>query len=227
MKIGIIGAGYVAQILGTRLVELKNEVMISSRDVNKEQAQGVPSAQHWMETQKKRGYASNAGSFAQAAEFGEILFNCTSGDHSIEALKSANLGKIGKKILVDVANPLDTSRGMPPTLTIVNTTSLAEKIQDAFPGIKVVKALNHITAELMVNPKILSQDTDLLICGNDVNAKNWVKNELLMKWFGWKNVLDLGDIVAARGMEMYLTLWIRLWGTYKTPYINFHFIVKK
>lgn len=220
----------VAQTLGKKFLELGHEVMISSRDINKEKGASyigkLPSAQQWATENSKEGALAHAGTFMEAATFGEIIFNCTTGIHSIEALKLADKEHLKNKILIDLANPLDFSHGMPPSLKYINTTSLGEQIQAEFPGVKVVKTLNTITAGLMVNPDMLKGEHDLLICGNDEAAKNWVKEEVLKKWLGWKHILDLGDITASRGMEMYLALWLRLMNSLGTPYFNIH-ITKK
>ncbi len=124
------------------------------------------------------------------------------------------------KVLVDVANPLDFSRGMPPTLSVRNDDSLAEQIQRRFPGTRVVKALNTVTAALMVEPSALPGEHDLLICGNDGHAKEQVLR--LLESFGWspERVVDLGEIQASRATEMYLPLWLALYGRYGTPLVN-------
>jgi predicted dinucleotide-binding enzyme len=226
MKIGIIGSGQVAQIIGVKLLELGFPVMISSRDINVEKDRGswgkLPSAKEWVSEESKKGYKAYAGSFSDAAKFGEVIFNCTAGSASIEALSAAGKENLKGKILIDLANPLDFSKGMPPTLTISNTTSLGERIQTAFPETKVIKTLNTVNANIMINPRIIKNEHDIFICGNDNEAKNWVKKEVLIKWFGWKNIIDLGDISASRGTEMYLPLWLRLWNSTQTPNFNIH-----
>ncbi|MBL7891145.1 MAG: NADP oxidoreductase, partial [Bacteroidia bacterium] len=156
---------------------------------------------------------ASAGTFANAAAFGDIIFNCTAGVGSIEALKLAGEDNIKGKIIVDIANPLDFSKGMPPSLAFVNTTSLGEEIQKTFPSVKVVKALNTMWCGIMVNPAMVNGgDHSTFISGNDTNAKEKVKE--ILKSFGWaeKNILDLGDITSARGTEMYLPLWLRIYG---------------
>jgi predicted dinucleotide-binding enzyme len=209
MKIGILGTGVVGSTLGTRLAQLGHEVKMGARTATNEKAAA------WV---KAAGKPASQGSFAEAAAFGELLFNCTSGGGSLQALEAAGAKNLDGKVLIDVANPLDFSQGMPPTLSIVNTDSLGERIQQAFPKARVVKALNTLSATVMVNPGAVKGETDLLIAGNDQAAKEQVKK--LLESFGWKSVIDLGDITNARGTEMWLALWIRLMGALGTPIFN-------
>lgn len=212
MKIAVLGTGSVGDTIGSKLVELGHSVMMGSRTADNEKAKAF--------TGKHNGKAS-AGTFADAAAFGELIFNCTAGGGSIEALKLAGADNLKGKVIIDLANSLDFSKGMPPTLSVVNTTSLAEEIQKAFPDAKVVKALNTMWCGLMVNPGMINGgDHSTFICGNDEGAKAKVKD--LMKTFGWqeKNILDLGDLTAARGTEMYLPLWLRIYGATKNGAFN-------
>jgi predicted dinucleotide-binding enzyme len=126
-------------------------------------------------------------------------------------------------VLIDIANPLDFSKGMPPTLSVCNTDSLGEQIQRAFPQVKVVKTLNTMNANLMVNPALLSGDHDVFVSGNDPAAKAQVTN-FLKQQFGWKSVIDLGDITTARGVEMTLPIWLNLFGVLQTPLFNFKIV---
>ncbi|MFY9307515.1 MAG: NAD(P)-binding domain-containing protein [Bacteroidia bacterium] len=212
MKIAVLGTGSVGDTIGSKLVELGHSVMMGSRTADNEKAKAF--------TGKHNGKAS-AGTFADATAFGELIFNCTAGGGSLEALKLAGEDNLKGKVIIDLANSLDFSKGMPPTLSVVNTTSLAEEIQKAFPDTKVVKALNTMWCGLMVNPGMINGgDHSTFICGNDEGAKAQVKD--LLKTFGWqeKNILDLGDITAARGTEMYLTLWLRIYGATKNGAFN-------
>ena len=226
MKIGIIGSRMVAQIIGSKLLEEGDEVMISSRDITKEK-RGFPSAKEWQIQQERKGLKAHVGSFTESASFGNLVINCTSGAHSIEALTMAGKANLGDKILIDLANPLDFSKGRPPSLTIANTNSLGEEIQRTFPDVRVIKTLNMINAEVMINPGEINGDHDLFICGNDEDAKHLVKNEILVNRFKWKNVIDLGDLSAARGMEAYVILWVRLMNTLETAQFNIHIQKKK
>ena len=210
MKIGVLGTGIVGNTLGTKLVALGHNVKMGSRTTNNQKAS------EWVRT---NGSKASQGTFAEAASFGEVVFNCTPGSVSLEALKAAGEQNLHDKILVDVSNPLDFSKGFPPVLTTSNTDSVGEKIQRAFPQAKVVKTLNTVSSTIMVNPSLVPGDHDIFMSGNDSAAKNQVR-EILTKWFGWKSVIDLGDISNARGQEMYLPLWVRLFRLYQNPNFN-------
>lgn len=214
MKIGVLGTGMVGNVIGTKLVQLGHEVRMGSRTADN------PKGKEWLKTAGGKG---SLGTFADAASFGELLFNCTHGMGSLDALKQAGASNLKGKILVDVANALDFSKGMPPSLSVCNTDSLAEQIQRAHPDVKVVKALNTVNCNLMVNPSIVKGDHDLFVCGNDAQAKTKV-TDILKNWFGWKSVVDVGDITAARATEMLLPLWVRLMGLYKSPNFNFKIV---
>jgi predicted dinucleotide-binding enzyme len=203
MKLGILGTGTVGTTIASKLVELGHEVRLGSR------TKGNDKSVEWV---KKAGARASEGTFADAASFGELVFNCTLGTASIDALQAAGSGNLKNKILIDTSNPLDFSKGMPPTLFTGNSDSLGEQIQRAFPETHVVKSLNTINCFLMVDPKrVAGGDHTPFMAGNDSGAKSKV-SELLRSWFGWQHVLDLGDITASRGMESYLLLWLRLWG---------------
>jgi hypothetical protein len=158
MRVGIIGTGIVGSTIGSKLVELHHEVKMGSRTLDNAKA---------VEWVKKAGRGASQGTFADAASFGEVVFNCTSGNVSIEALKIAGAQNLKGKVLIDISNPLDFSKGMPPTLTILNTDSIGELIQRTFPETKVVKTLNTMTAALMVDPKLVPGDHDVFMSGNE------------------------------------------------------------
>jgi predicted dinucleotide-binding enzyme len=229
MNIGIIGSGTVAQTLGERLLTVGQAVMISSRDpdVPKDLGQrGVlPAASVWATLNFDQGREAAAGVFAEAAAFGELLINATAGTASLAAFGAAERTDIEGKILLDLSNPLDFSRGMPPGLAFCNDDSLGERLQAAYPGARVVKALNTVTASVMVDPGRLGEETDLFVAGNDAAAKSWVTENVLEGWLGWNRIVDLGDITAARATEMYLPLWLRLMGATGTPLLNVKLVV--
>jgi 8-hydroxy-5-deazaflavin:NADPH oxidoreductase len=212
MNIGILGTGMVGQTLGTKLAELGHSVKMGSRSASNEKAQT------WA---KATGSNASVGTFADAAKHGEILFNCTGGMVSLEALKAAGEENLDGKTLIDVSNALDFSKGFPPTLSVCNDDSIGEQIQRAFPKAKVVKTLNTVNCQLMVNPSIVPGEHDLFVSGNDADAKAQVTT-ILKDWFGWKNVIDMGDITTARGTEQLLPIWVRLMSLFKSPQFNFH-----
>jgi predicted dinucleotide-binding enzyme len=204
----------VGNAIATKLVKVGHDVKMGSRTADN--AKGA----EWV---KANGPKASQGTYADAAAFGDLLFNCTAGAGSLAALEAAGKGNLAGKVLVDVSNPLDFSKGMPPTLTVANTDSLAEQIQRAFPDTQVVKALNTMNCNLMVDASLIKGEHDVFMCGNDAAAKGKVK-ELLEGSFGWKNksVVDLGDLTAARGQEMFVIFWVRLYGALGSPMFNVH-----
>jgi hypothetical protein len=211
MKIGVLGTGTVGQTIGSKLVSLGHDVKLGSRSAGNEKAAA------WA---KQTGALATTGTFADAASFGEIVFNCTSGAGSLEALRAAGSQNLEGKILIDLTNPLDFSKGMPPTLFTGASDSLGEMAQRELPGTKVVKTLNTVNCNLMVDARSLADgEHHLFVAGNDAAAKAQV-TDLLQTWFGWKHVLDVGDISASRGTESYVALWIRLWGGLQTASFN-------
>lgn len=222
MRIGILGTGMVGQTLAAKLDALGHDVMIGTRDPaatlarNEPHPFGFPPFSAWHGEHPR----VQVKTFAEAAQHGEVVLNGTNGVGSLEALGLAGGGNLAGKVLIDISNPLDFSQGMPPSLTVCNTDSTGEQIQRAFPDVKVVKALNTVTAFLMVDPGLVNGgDHTLFICGNDAGAKGQVRG-WLSEWFGWRDILDLGDITNARGMEMYLPLWLRAWGALGTGMFN-------
>ncbi len=211
MRIGVLGTGVVGQTIATALVQRGHEVKLGARSATNDKASA------WA---RQTGERASHGTFAEAAAFGSMVFNCTSGMASLDALDAAGAPNLAGKVLVDVANPLDFSHGFPPRLSVCNETSLAEQIQARFPTAKVVKSLNTMNADVMVNPAMVSGEHDVFVSGNDAEAKSAVTE--LLRSFGWRNVIDLGDLTSARGAEMILPIWLRLYGAFKTPHINFH-----
>src|SRR5262249_54919898 len=168
------------------------------------------------------GHKASQGTLADAAAYARIVFNCTLGTAALEALNAAGAENLRGKILVDVSNPLDFSKGMPPVLSTPQGDSLGESIQRAFPDARVVKTLNTVNANVMGHPDRVGGDSDLFLCGNDASAKAEVRG--LLGELGWKRVIDLGGIQGARGMEAYLLLWMTLFGIFGTPDFNVHIV---
>ena len=227
MKFGILGTGVVGQTITEKLVQLGHQVMIGTRDKQSTLAKtgkdnfGRPPIGEWLKNNSK----VQLGSFSEAAEFGELIVNATNGFGTMPALEAAGKNNLANKLMIDISNPLDFSKGMPPTLFISNTDSMAEQIQRTYPETKVVKALNTMNAYVMTNPKLLPEPTNVFLNGNDSGAKNEVKKILMS--FGWndQDIIDMGDISTARGTEQILPIWVRLWGTFQTPMFNFKMIV--
>jgi len=194
MRIGVLGTGTVGRTIAAKLRELGHDVLVGSRSA-----------------------ADDAVPFPDAAAHGELVFNCTAGAASLEALGAAGEENLTGKVLVDVTLPLDFSQGPPPRLFVCNDDSLGEQIQRAFPETMVVKTLNTVNASVMVDPV---PGTNLFVCGNEEEAKTQVAE--LLQSFGWPAdaIIDLGDISNARGTEMYLPLWIRLMGALGTARFN-------
>ncbi len=211
MRIGVLGTGAVGRRIATKLVELGHEVTMGSRSAESE------ALTEWL---NEAGDGPRGGIFADAASAAELVFNCTSGEASLEALAAAGAENLAGKVLVDVANPLDFSQGMPPTLTVCNDDSLGERIQAAFPEARVVKTLNTINNQVMIEPGRLPGAHNVFVCGEDASAKATVAE--LLREFGWapEQIVDLGGIAAARGTEMYLPLWLCLMGSLGTADFN-------
>ena len=215
LEIGVVGTGSVGRTLSGAIAALGNDVVMGTRHVASLERRNDEFIQ-WRE----HNPAVRVGTFADAAAHGSVVFNATSGAHSLAALDLAGGANLAHKILVDAANPLDFSKGMPPSLTTVNTDSLGEQIQRALPDTAVVKVLNTVTADLMVAPHLVADgDSDLFMCGDDNESKVTIST-LLADWFGWRSIIDLGAITAARAMEMYLPLWVGLMAVQRTPLFN-------
>jgi predicted dinucleotide-binding enzyme len=218
MKIGLIGSGVVAQTLGVKLVALGHDVALGTRDPKKlddKKGMGAP-LKDWLAQTKGK---AKVVTFKEAAAHGDLLINATHGQVAVEALQMADAGKVGSKTLIDVSNELDFSKGMPPGVLASQDRCLGERIQAAFPSLRVVKTLNTVNVLVMVDPKALKGgDHTLFMAGNDKAAKGQVLE--LLKSFGWTDILDLGDISNARGPEMYMAIWVRLYGSLQTGNLN-------
>jgi predicted dinucleotide-binding enzyme len=224
MKTAVLGTGTVGRTIAERLAGLGHAVTIGTRDP---QATLARSGTDAMGNAPFAAWsAANAGidvaRFADAAAGAELIVNATNGGASLDVLAQAGAENLDGKVILDIANPLDFSNGMPPTLFVKDTDSLGEQIQRAFPAARVVKSLNTLNADLMANPGQLSEASTVFVSGNDADAKHTVT--VLLKEFGHQDVIDLGDITTARGTEMLLPVWLRLWGALGTPVFNFKIV---
>jgi hypothetical protein len=222
MKVAVLGTGAVGKALAGKLAGLGHEVTVGTRDPEATLARdepdvfGNPPFSVWRKERPEVGLAS----FREAGAQAEVIVNATSGAGSLEALEAAGEENLADKVLIDVTNPLDYSQGMPPTLLVSNTDSLGEQIQRRFAEARVVKTLNTMNCEVMVDPGKVPGEHDVFLCGEDDGAKQQVAE--LLRSFGWpaERIIDLGGISSARGTEMYLALWLRLWGAVGTGYFN-------
>jgi len=215
VRFGVLGTGMVGHAIAGKLVAIGHEVMMGSREA------GNAKAREWVAT---AGPSAAEGSFADAAAFGEVVVNATAGASTLKALDAAGAANLAGKVLIDIANPLDMSAGMPPTLTVCNTKSLGEQVQAAHPDARVVKTLNTINCNVMVEPGLVPEHHTVFVSGNDADAKREVAD--LLRSFGWpdEDIMDLGDISTARGTEMYLPLWLRMWGVIGNSPFNIHVV---
>jgi len=224
MRYAVLGTGVVGRTIAAKLATLGHDVLVGTRDPQATLARtepdgyGNPPLATWLRDHPQVRLAT----FADAAADAETVVNATSGAGSLDVLTSAGAGNLAGKVLIDIANPLDFSAGMPPSLNPVNTDSLGEQIQRAFPGVKVVKTLNTMNASIMTAPAQVPGEHNVFVSGDDAEAKKAVTE--LLHSFGWprESVIDLGDITTARGTEMVLPIWLRLWGALGHPEFNFH-----
>ncbi|WP_030718147.1 NADPH-dependent F420 reductase [Streptomyces sp. NRRL F-2580] len=216
MRYAVLGTGIVGRTLAARLASLGHEVVIGTRDPG-----ATAGRAEYADWQAGQPGVRLAG-FAEAARDGDTLVNATGGQVSIAALTEADAAHLDGKILIDVANPLDFSRGFPPSLEPVDTDSLGELIQRTFPGLRVVKTLNTMNCLVMVDPGRVAGEHHVFLSGEDADAKKAVRE--LLHSFGWpeRSILDLGGIETARGAEMLLPVWLRLMGSLGHTDFNFH-----
>ncbi len=211
MRIGIIGSGIVGQLLGGKLITLGHDVVLGTRSPSDlESKRGMaPSLADWL---NGPGRGARVATFSEAAAHGEVVINATSGTVSLDALTLAGKEHLAGKVLIDVSNMLDFSRGMPPACLATDQEggSVGVLIQQTFPETRVVKALNTMSGLVMIDPLQLADgDHTVLLCGNDPAAKETVSD--LLRSFGWRDIFDLGDITAAHGLEMMMAIWVRCW----------------
>ena len=192
-KIGILGSGVVAQVLGTGFLKHGYDVMLGTRDISK------------LEEWQKAGNGK-VGSFSQAAAFGKIIVLASKGTAAASALQLAGLANLEGKIVIDTTNPI---ADVPPVNGVLQYfTSLGdsqmEKLQSLFPGARFVKAFNSIGNHFMINPDFGGIKPTMFICGNDDEAKKQVT--AILDQFGWESE-DMGAAEAARAIEPLCILW--------------------
>ncbi len=223
MMIAILGTGPVGQTLAAKLAAIGHDVTIGTRDPAATLARadqdsfGNPPYKTWAAAHPR----VKLDTFAAASQRADVVINALTGAGALAGLGLAGDAGLAGKILIDVSNPLDFSKGMPPSLSVSNTDSLGEQIQRAHPAARVVKTLNTVNAYLMVDPgQLAGGDHTMFVAGNDPEARRQVAG-WLKEWFGWRDIVELGDITTARGTEMLLPLWLRTWGAVGTPMFSF------
>lgn len=224
MKIAVLGTGGVGRAIAGRFAELGHDITIGTRDplstLARTESDGMGNPPYSLWAGEHPGV--RLATFPEAAAGAEVVVNATSGSASLEVLGAAGADNLSGKVLLDIANPLDFSAGMPPTLFVKDTDSLGEQIQRAFPAARVVKSLNTLNANLMVRPDLLPGGSSVFVSGDDADAKALVTT--LLAELGHTDVIDLGDLSTARGTEMLLPVWLRLMGALGTPMFNFKIV---
>lgn len=227
MKITVLGTGVVGQTVASRLMKLGHTLTMGTRNPEVTKNRTEPSQITGMSFSDwhKEHKAVSLKSLPESAKDADLIINATSGNASVEVLEKVGKQNLKGKVLLDIANPLDFSNGMPPSLFISNTGSLGEQIQKEFPDLMVVKSLNTMNAFIMVHPETIPGNHNVFVSGNDVGAKDMIVK--LLKSFGWKqeNIIDLGDITTSRGTEMLLPIWLRLWAA--LGHANFNFYIQQ
>ena len=209
MRIGVLGSGEVGRTVAAGLAAAGHEVVLGTRDpTSADLLDWSGSAEVPLATP------------ADAATHGELLVNATPGTASAQALADAGADELDGTVLLDLANPLDFSGGFPPSLSVSNTDSLAETLQRRFPSLRVVKALNTVNSDVMVDPGLLAEPSAIFVAGDDADAKAAVSG--VLRSLGWQSdqIVDLGGVSAARGTEAYLLLWLGLMGAVGTGRFN-------
>jgi predicted dinucleotide-binding enzyme len=204
MQIAILGTSAVGPALGKALTAAGHDVTIGTRDP--------------VQTRARDQWAAVDLPLAAYQDLdAEVFINATSGSGSLAALEAVGHALNGK-VVIDTSNPLDHSQGFPPSLFVSNTDSLAEQLQRALPEVRLVKMFNTMANEVMVNPRALSEDSTIFVAGNDADARQTAAS--LAADLGWTDVFDLGDLTAARGLEMFIPLWVRMYVQLGRPNFN-------
>jgi predicted dinucleotide-binding enzyme len=208
----------VGRALAGRLAGLGHDVVVGTRDVEQTLARtesdemGTPPYGDWQQANPDVRLVP----FPEAGAHAELVVNATAGAVGLAPLEAAGAANLAGKIIIDLALPLDFSEGMPPTLTVANTDSLGEQIQRAFPNARVVKTLNTMFKDVMIDPARVPGRHNIFVAGDDTSAKETATG--LLREFGWPQeaIIDLGGIRAARTTEMYMPLYFNLVGVLNT-----------
>ncbi len=208
MRIAVIGTGHAGRTLAQGFQRIGHDVVVGTRDPD-----ATRGREEW------HGLDVPLAALGMVAADADLVVNATNGQASLSALGEVGSDHLAGKVIVDVANPLDFSQGFPPTLSVKDTDSLAEQLQRAFPEARVVKSLNTVTASVMVDPSTVGDgDTTVFVAGDDAAAREQVS--VLLRELGWRDIVELDGLQNARGLEMWLPLWVRLMGALGTADFN-------
>ncbi len=215
MKYAVLGTGMVGHTLASKLVALGHEVRMGARTADNE------AAAKWAAGQGDR---AGQGSFAEVAAWADRVIFAVNGAAVLDVAEAVPNAAVAGKTVIDVTNPLDFSQGMPPTLIpeLSNTTSAGEALQAKLPDARVVKALNTMNHEIMVDPARVPGAHDVFLCGDDAEAK--ADATALLEEFGWTDPVDLGPLAAARGTEGMMLFWLRMWGVVGSADFNYRIV---
>ena len=208
MRIAVIGTGHAGRTLAQGFQRIGHDVVVGTRDPD-----ATRGREEW------HGLDVPLAALGVVAADADLVVNATNGQASLSALGEVGSDHLAGKVIIDVANPLDFSQGFPPTLSVKDTDSLAEQLQRAFPEARVVKSLNTVTASVMVDPSTVGDgDTTVFVAGDDAEARQQVSG--LLRELGWRDIVELDGLQNARGLEMWLPLWVRLMGALGTADFN-------
>jgi predicted dinucleotide-binding enzyme len=210
MKISVLGTGAAGRTVAPALAALGHEVVVGTRDPD-----ATRSREEWTSPVADLPLRE----LATVAEGADLVVNATNGEASLAVLGEVGAESLAGMVVLDLANPLDFSAGFPPTLSVKDTDSLAEQIQRAFPEARVVKALNTVNAAVMIDPaRVGDGGTTIFAASDDADARAVVVG--LLQQIGWRDVIEFDQLSAARGLEMWLPMWVRLMGKLGTPDFN-------
>ncbi len=195
MKVAVLGSGTVAIALAKGFVSRGHSVVFGTRDVNGKNALAAVAAVQ----------GASAAPYAQAAASAELVVLATSWSGTQNALQLTGATNLAGKPVIDVTNPLDFSTGK-PALALGFPNSAGQQVQQWLPGARVVKAFNIISAHRMIDPQFDDGQPDMFIAGDDAAAKALTTD--ILKSFGWRSAIDMGDISNAYLLESLAMLWI-------------------
>ncbi len=194
MKVGVLGSGDVAKVLGAGFLKHGHDVTMGTRDTAK--------LAEWAGKNPK----GRVGGFADAARFAELAVLAVKGTAARDAVRAAGAENLSGKPVIDATNPI---ADVPPQNGVLKffsslDASLMEGLQRECPAVRFVKAFNSVGSACMVDPEFSGGRPTMFICGNDEGAKKTVAG--VLDQFGWETA-DMGRAEAARAIEPLCMLW--------------------